>query len=456
MEELFDKYLKYINAGLILAVAGNAARTEQEDARFKDCTKVKVRPISVKGQLSFQVTRTVGQKEIHENMPAEKLAELLLHITGNPFKQVELTNSEGKLTVLVSKKGKKTILEHKNAKAEKAATAAAKAETGAADKEITVKSLAKGDAAAEANPAVQISHNRKKNYCLPEGEPVPFLVELGVMTAQGKVVAAKYDKFRQINRYLEFVEDIVPSLPSDRELSIIDFGCGKSYLTFALYYYLHEVKGFDVRITGLDLKEDVIRNCGELAKRFGYEKLQFLHGDIASFEGDYAGEGMVDKAEEEADRTALEGRVDKAIGAKNSSKKMHVDMVVTLHACDTATDYALEKAVKWGARVIFCVPCCQHELNKQISCEELAPILKYGLLKERISALLTDGLRANMLEEAGYRTQILEFIDMEHTPKNILIRAVRQPMKIKKKTNYRKTAEFINADPMLQRLLAEN
>jgi len=429
VEELFDKYLKYINAGLILAVAGNAAKTEPEDARFKDCTKVKVRPISVKGQLSFQVTRTVGQKEIHENMPAEKLAELLLHITGNPFKQVELTNSEGKLTVLVSKKGKKTILEHKNAKAEKAATAAAKAETGAADKEITVKSLAKGDAVAEANPAVQISHNRKKNYCLPEGEPVPFLVELGVMTAQGKVVAAKYDKFRQINRYLEFVEDIVPSLPSDRELSIIDFGCGKSYLTFALYYYLHEVKGFDVRITGLDLKEDVIRNCGELAKRFGYEKLQFLHGDIASYEGDENASG------------------------KN---KMHVDMVVTLHACDTATDYALEKAIKWGARVIFCVPCCQHELNKQISCEELAPILKYGLLKERISALLTDGLRANMLEEAGYRTQILEFIDMEHTPKNILIRAVRQPMKIKKKTNYRKTAEFINADPMLQRLLAEN
>ena len=240
------------------------------------------------------------------------------------------------------------------------------------------------------------------------------------MTATGKVIAQKYDKFRQINRYLEFVEDILPSLPSGREISIVDFGCGKSYLTFALYYYLKETKGYDVRITGLDLKADVIEKCNGLAEKFGYDKLKFYVGDIAGF-----------KAE----------------------KGNLPDMVVTLHACDTATDYALEKAVKWGARVIMCVPCCQHELNKQIECEILGPVMKYGLLKERFAALVTDGLRAQMLEEAGYRTQILEFIDMEHTPKNILIRAVRQPLKIKMKTGYEKTVEFLHVDPTLKRLL---
>ena len=216
-----------------------------------------------------------------------------------------------------------------------------------------------------------------------------FFIDLGVMTKEGAIVHSRYDKYRQINRFLEFIEDILPQLNKNKENVIIDFGCGKSYLTFAMYYYLKEVKGYPVRIIGLDLKEDVIRHCSDLAVRYGYEKLSFTCGDIASYEG-----------------------VD------------HVDMVVTLHACDLATDYALEKAVGWGAKVILSVPCCQHELNRQIHNPVLQPVLEYGLLKERMAALYTDGIRAKVLEYRGYNTQILEFIDMEHTPKNILLRAV--------------------------------
>ena len=222
------------------------------------------------------------------------------------------------------------------------------------------------------------------------GTKVPFLVDLGVMNKEGKIHRPAYDKFKQINRFLEFIEDILPALSREREVTILDFGCGKSYLTFAMYYYLKELKKYDVHIIGLDLKEDVIRKCNGLAEKYGYEKLHFLCGDIAEYEG-------VQK----------------------------VDMVVTLHACDKATDYALAKAVEWDAQVILSVPCCQHELNDQIQNKLLSPVLKYGLLKERMSALLTDGIRAELLESKGYSTQILEFIDMEHTPKNLLIRAVK-------------------------------
>jgi SAM-dependent methyltransferase len=219
---------------------------------------------------------------------------------------------------------------------------------------------------------------------------VPFLVDLGVMTKEGKIVNSRYDKFKQINRFLEFIEDILPSLSKDREQTIIDFGCGKSYLTFAMYYYLKVLKGYDIRVIGLDLKEDVINNCNVLARDYGYDKLNFYVGDIASYKD------------------------------VNS-----VDMVVTLHACDTATDYALANAVKWGAKVILSVPCCQHEANKTIDNEILKPVMDYGILKERLAAIITDASRAKMLEANGYDTQILEFIDMEHTPKNLLIRAVK-------------------------------
>ena len=234
-----------------------------------------------------------------------------------------------------------------------------------------------------------LSHNRKKNYILEEGRMVPFLVDLGVQTKDGKIVNSRYDKFKQINRFLELIEDILPRLDRSKESVILDFGCGKSYLTFAMYYYLKELKGYDIRIIGLDLKEDVIAHCNELKDKYGYGKLSFLVGDIASY-------------------TDVDA----------------VDMVVTLHACDTATDYALAKAVQWGAKVILSVPCCQHEANRMMENELLQPVLQYGILKERMAAIMTDAVRANLLTAKGYDTQILEFIDMEHTPKNLLIRAV--------------------------------
>lgn len=244
------------------------------------------------------------------------------------------------------------------------------------------------------------------------------------MTIVGKVVHSKYDKYRQINRFLEFIEDVLPCFPKEEEVSIIDFGCGKSYLTFAMYYYLRELKGYNVRITGLDLKEDVIKKCNMLKDSYGYENLQFLQGDIASYEG-----------------------------------TNHVDMVVSLHACDTATDFAIQKAVAWGAKVILSVPCCQHEVNKQIKSKELNSILKHGLIKERMSALITDALRANLLEALGYRVQVMEFIDMEHTPKNILIRGIKGDKKIAQKVKEQKFQEYLDVlklfhlEPTLYKLL---
>ena len=263
-----------------------------------------------------------------------------------------------------------------------------------------------------------MAHNRKKKYILEEGKPVPFLIDLGVQTEDGRTVKSRYDKFRQINRFLEFIADIMPILPKDRCVRIIDFGCGKSYLTFAMYYYLHELCGLDIRVTGLDLKADVIRRCSALAEKYGYRKLDFQQGDIADFEGTDS-----------------------------------VDMVVTLHACDTATDFALYKAVKWNAAVILSVPCCQHEVNRQIRNEVLEPALKYGLIRERLSALVTDSVRAGLLEEQGYETQILEFIDMEHTPKNILIRAVKRKDEEKRRSGVREMTEFLHVNTCLQRLL---
>ena len=240
-----------------------------------------------------------------------------------------------------------------------------------------------------------------------------------MQTPDGRVTTARFDKFRQINRYLEFIEDVIDELPKDRTIRIIDFGCGKSYLTFAMYYYLHELQHRDIQVTGLDLKTDVIRHCNELAEKLGYDRLKFERGDISTYEG-------TDVA----------------------------DMVVTLHACDLATDYALDKAVKWGARVILAVPCCQHELNRQIKCDPLKPVLKYGIIKERVAALLTDALRANLLEQQGYETQILEFIDMEHTPKNLLIRAVKKNgMRPKKSADIGTVEELLHVAPTLEKLL---
>lgn len=363
-------------------------------------SRSRIRPLLMKGRLVFQAEEQAGKQAFHRNLDRDEAADYVTGLLDGSFRQAEIASGLGKALILVSRKGKVTVKVKQNPR--------------------PARILSAGNPASrEPERAALLSHNRKKHYILEEGIPVPFLVDLGVMTKEGRVVNSRYDKYRQINRFLEFIEDILPNLDQDRESTIIDFGCGKSYLTFAMYYYLKELKGYPVRIIGLDLKEDVIEHCSRLGRQYGYEGLSFCHGDIASFEG-------VEK----------------------------VDMVVTLHACDLATDYALEKAVNWGARVILSVPCCQHELNGQMENSLLRQVLQYGLIKERMAALYTDSIRAQVLEYRGYRTQILEFIDMEHTPKNILIRAVRQGKKRDNGLQIRELADFLHVKPAVVELLA--
>ncbi len=381
MEELREILRGNLNIEFRSAVLSNP--------RKKDgAVKVKVRPLLQKEKLIFQLEEFRNNQAFHKNADPQEAEEALLAYMEN-MRQMQMETAAASYTILVSKKGK-----------------------------ISVKQRAQAQCVKEKE--IDRSHNRRKKYVLEEGVPVPFLLDLGVMTKEGKIVNSRFDKFRQINRFLEFIEDILPELDKDRELTILDFGCGKSYLTFAIYYYLHELKKYDIRIIGLDLKKDVIRRCNELSKKYGYEKLTFQEGNIADY---------------------------------SESGTGSVDMVVTLHACDTATDYALAKAVGWGAKVILSVPCCQHELNGQMENDILKPVLGYGLIKERVAALVTDALRAQYLEREGYDAQILEFISLEHTPKNILIRAVKTGKKGGNGEAVRRCEEFLHVSPTLGRLL---
>ena len=388
MSDLQSLFTDCLNETLIRVILSNPS---SKDGVIKICA----RPVLKNKSLLFQIEEYTKTQVFHKNLTAGDAGS---YLTGKLFSDTSSQTASFKnalvetqsftANVLVSKKGTITIKKKMNASAKQ--------------------------------PKISLSHNRKKKYILEEGIPVPFLIDLGVMTQNGNIINAHYDKFRQINRFLEYIEDILPSLPTGRELRILDFGCGKSYLTFAIYYYLKVLKGYPVRITGLDLKEDVIRHCNELAVKYGYDKLEFLCGDIAYYDG-----------------------------------CSQVDMVVTLHACDTATDYALAKAVGWGAKVILSVPCCQHELNKQMKNDLLSPVLHYGILKERMAALMTDGLRAQILEANGYRTQILEFIDMAHTPKNLLIRAVYNGHCADNKAQINELLAAFDINPTLYRLLCK-
>lgn len=388
MSDLQSLFTDCLNETLIRVILSNPS---SKDGVIKICA----RPVLKNKSLLFHIEEYTKTQVFHKNLTAGDAGS---YLTGKlssdassqtaEFKNALVETKSFTANVLVSKKGTITIKKKMNA--------------------------------STKQPKISLSHNRKKKYILEEGIPVPFLIDLGVMTQNGSIVNAHYDKFRQINRFLEYIEDILPSLPTGRELRILDFGCGKSYLTFAIYYYLKVLKGYPVRITGLDLKEDVIRHCNELAVKYGYDKLEFLCGDIAYYDG-----------------------------------CSQVDMVVTLHACDTATDYALAKAVGWGAKVILSVPCCQHELNKQMKNDLLSPVLHYGILKERMAALMTDGLRAQILEANGYRTQILEFIDMAHTPKNLLIRAVYNGHCADNKAQIDELLAAFDVNPTLYRLLCK-
>ena len=382
IEELLKRVLTSLLVDMVISGARGGG----------DFIKIKVRPVMIRDSLYFQVSRYTDKQVFHENMTAEDALETLSGWILHDFRQAQIRMQDEMVTVLVSKKGKATI------KSKKAAC-------------VETQNL---------------EHNRKKQYIIEEGTAVPFMIDLGVMTESGKIIRTRYDKYRQINRFLEFIEDILPELPTDRTVHIIDFGCGKSYLTFAMYYYLKVLKHYDIRITGLDLKQKVIEDCQALADRYGYDGLQFLCGDIADYNG-----------------------------------TDEVDMGVTLHACDTATDYALYKAVKWHASVILSVPCCQHELNRKMQCETLSGAFQYGLIKERTAALMTDAMRGQLLEMKGYKTQLLEFIDMEHTPKNILIRGVKSkgllPKAARKQQmeNYQKCRDFFGAELTLEKLFKE-
>lgn len=314
----------------------------------------------------WQLTRYTQKQAFHENIPSEDLLQALENTIQDHYLQVNAFSSEREHCILLSKKGTCTYRE-----------TVMPAESRAA--------------------AVREEHNRKKQYILEEGKPIAPLVDMGVFTREGKVVRSMYDKFRQINRFLEILEDELVNWKGD-SIHVIDFGCGKSYLTFIVYYYLTEIRGIRAEIIGLDLKADVIEKCSRAAQNYGYDGLHFEKGDINGYKTPF-----------------------------------DVDLVMTLHACDTATDYALYNAVQWKAKLIFSVPCCQHELNGQMEPGTLPILSRYGILKERFCALATDAIRGNLLEYCGYRTQLMEFIDMAHTPKNILIRAVRRPVSNAKK-----------------------
>jgi len=340
--------------------------------------KVTVDPVELRGETAYRFTTHLADRATHENLPANSARE--------------------RLGTLLADYGQALL------------------QTADADWQVLGETVLRRPPSRAAAPR---AHDRKKRYLLEEATPVPFLVELGVMTPDGKVRKSRYDKFRQVNRFLELVDDVVPSLRPDGTLRVVDFGCGKSYLTFAIHHLLTVLRGREVELVGLDLKEDVIAACSAFAERSGARGLRFERGDIAGFDA----------------------------GAD-------VDLVVSLHACDTATDEALAQAVRWGADAILAVPCCQKEAYRQLESSLLAPLLRHGLAKERFAALVTDALRAQLLELAGYRAQLVELVALEHTAKNVLIRAVKgTPAGADVRRAYEELRDSLGLDPALERLL---
>lgn len=338
----------------------------------------------------YQIEKFTDKQVFHENIKIDEINEKVYEIIDGKYKQMTAWSSSETFDLKISKKGKIFLGKKKNDNS---------------------KIITKG-------------HNKEKNYILKEGMIIEPLIDLGVFTKEGKVVNSKYDKYKQINRFIEIIDDEIKK-NDYKELTILDFGCGKSYLTFVLYYYFVKIKNINVKMIGLDLKEDVIKKCNEIAKRYNYDNLHFELGDINGF--------------------------------KYNNK---VDMVITLHACDTATDYALYNAIKWNSKMIFSVPCCQHEFNAQMKAEELSILTKYGIVQERVAALMTDSVRANLLECAGYKTQLLEFIDIAHSPKNILIRASKANIsKEKKEKSLVEVQNLMNTfsfEPTLYNLLSND
>ena len=384
MEELKKAVSEIIEEEIIKVVISNKMK---KDVTYNKITFVLKED---KEKLFYQIEKFTDTQVFHENIDKSDLEEKILEYVTNNYKQMAAWSSTNTYEIRISKKGKVLLSKKKSDK---------------------VLSVNKG-------------HNKEKNYILKEGMIIEPLIDLGVFTKEGKIVNSKYDKYKQINRFIEVIDDEVKKMDF-KEITILDFGCGKSYLTFVLYYYFVEIKKINAKIIGLDLKEDVIRKCNDIAKRYKYDNLHFELGDINGF--------------------------------KYNNK---VDMVITLHACDTATDYALYNAIKWNSKMIFSVPCCQHELNHQMESENLSILTKYGIVQERVAALMTDATRANLLESVGYKTQLLEFIDISHSPKNILIRASKGNISKEKKeealAEVNKLMTEFNFKPTLYNLLKED
>ena len=371
---------------MILSVTLSKPVNNIEASLGKAYTKIKIRAVNTADGASYAAEMFTKTQVFHKKMTEPELSDFLIQNSGITFKNVVTRTDTEEITLLTNKKGKTTELR----------------------KKLTAPVVSTG-----STTTLKILPDKKKNYLLPEDRPVPFLVLLGIMNDEGKVISARYDKFRQINRFLEFIDDILPEFAdktaAGQPLRIADFGCGKSYLTFAVHYFLTEIRHINCEIEGLDLKEEVIKYCNDMAAKLGLKGLIFHTGNIADYSGAHS-----------------------------------PDIVITLHACDTATDYALKYAVERKARVILSVPCCQHQINTQLQNRgkaggatgqvpsEFEALLKWGIIREKFSSLVTDALRGQWLEQQGYKVQMLEFINMEHTPKNILIRAVKKDNKIKK------------------------
>lgn len=381
MNQLEERLADLFSGGELIRMIFSSKRKKSVEYN-----KVSIRPVEISGQVLFQAEYTFDKKVTHENLSCQAASALALQLIKEDFKQINAFTLAEDIQILASKPEKARI---------------------------STKPATKGMPSLE--------HNKTKNYIIADGVPCDFLIRLGVMEESGKVIQKHYSKFRQINRYLEIVEDVFPYLPTGRVLKIIDFGCGKAYLTFALYYYLRIRKNRDVQIIGLDLKKDVIRFCRKIAEDLHYDGLEFLMGDIADYRRDQA------------------------------------DMVVTLHACDTATDYALINAVSWNTKVILSVPCCQHELFSQIENDLHQPMLKYGILKDRLTEYLTDGLRGLKLEAAGYEVAMIEFTSLEHTARNIMIKAIKtgspgSARAAKAQAEYEALRDFYQVEPTIERL----
>ena len=377
---------------MIISVTLSKPTSEVVKKLGKEYQKIKIRAVNSSDGASYQAEMFTKTQVFHQKFSESELDDFLKANSGFTFKNVVTRTESEEITLLTNKKGKTTELR------KKMKTQVVECEQSERIETTRFKKL----------PAGGFDRlNHRKHYLLPEDTPVPFLVLLGIMNDEGKVISSRYDKFRQINRFLEFIDDILPDFAdktaAGQPLRIADFGCGKSYLTFAVHYFLTEIRHINCEIEGLDLKEEVITYCNDMAKKLGLKGLIFHTGNIADYSG-----------------------------AKSP------DIVITLHACDTATDYALKYAVERGARAILSVPCCQHQINTQLQKRgkaggatgevpaEFEPLLKWGIIREKFSSLVTDALRGEWLEAQGYKVQMLEFIDMEHTPKNILIRAVKK------------------------------